>query len=105
MPDTMSFISDNQNVTIVGDNLAVEFTAAGPSDISIYLSGLNTHVTTMSSAGNTVIHEQGDYTTFTDLGGSLTIYGFAAKSICEPTLGSPVRMRLPMCNRTGTAAR
>jgi hypothetical protein len=79
----MSFISSNQNVTIVGDNFAVEFTAAGPSDISIYLSGLNTHVTTMSSAGNMVIHEQGDYTTFTDLGGSLTIYGFAAHDVID----------------------
>jgi hypothetical protein len=74
----MSFIYDNQNVNIVGDNFAVEFTAAG-----IYLSGLNNHVTTMSSAGNTVIHEQGDYTTFTDLGGSLTIYGFAAHDIID----------------------
>ena len=83
MPATMSFIYDNQNVTIVGDNLAVEFTAAGPSDISIYLSGLNTHVTTTSSAGDTVIHEQGDYTTFTDRGGSLTIYGFAAHDIID----------------------
>jgi hypothetical protein len=78
MPATMSFIYDNQNVNIVGDNFAVEFTAAG-----IYLSGLNNHVTTMSSAGNTVIHEQGDYTTFTDLGGSLTIYGFAAHDIID----------------------
>ena len=51
--------------------------------MSIYLSGLNTHVTTMSSGGDTVIHEQGDYTTFTDLGGSLTIYGFAAHDIID----------------------
>jgi len=58
MPDTMSFIYGNQNVNIVGDNFAVAFTAAGPSDMRIYLSGRNTHVTTMSSAGDTAIHEQ-----------------------------------------------
>src|SRR5690242_13408279 len=83
MPDTMSFIYDDQNVTIVGDNLAVAFTAAGPSNISIYLSGRNAQVTTMSSAGDTAIPEQGDYTTFTDLGGSLTIYGFAPHDIID----------------------
>ena len=94
MPDTMSFIYDNQNYSIVGDNFALS--NVPPPDhanseqmnyltnsISIYLSGLNNHVTTMSSAGNTVIHERGDYTTFTDLGGSLTIYGFAAHDIID----------------------
>jgi len=56
----MSFICDNQNVNVVGDNFAVAFTAAGRSNMSIYLSGLNTHVTTLSSAGDTAIREQGD---------------------------------------------
>ena len=83
MPNTMSFIYNNQNVNIVGDNFALAFTATGPSNMSINLSGLNNHVTTTSSAGDTVIHEQGDYTTFTDLGGSLTIYGFAAHDIID----------------------
>jgi hypothetical protein len=90
----MSFIYDHQTYSIVGDNFALSH--APPPDnanseqvnyltnsISIYLSGLNNHVTTMSSAGNTVIHERGDYTTFTDLGGSLTIYGFAAHDIID----------------------
>jgi hypothetical protein len=90
MPNIMSFIYDNQvnivgdnfNVNIVGDNFTVASTA-GPSNMSIYLSGLNTHVTTMSSGGDTVIHEQGDYTTFTDLRGTLTIYGFAAHDVID----------------------
>jgi hypothetical protein len=93
MPDTMSFIYDDQNYNIFGDNLALSTNAPLPDhanseqvnylNISIYLSGLNNHVTTISSDGNTVIHEQGDYTTFTALGGSLTIYGFAAHDIID----------------------
>jgi hypothetical protein len=92
MPDTMSFIYDNQNYNVIGDNFALS--NAPPPDQAdseqvnymnnnVYLSGLYNHITTMSSTGNTVIHEQGDYTTFTDLGGSMTIYGFAAHDIID----------------------
>ena len=84
MSDTMSFIYNNQNYSIVGDNFALS-NAPKPDHIDngVYVSGVYNRVTTMSSSGNTFIHEQGDYTTFTALGGSLTIYGFAAHDIID----------------------
>ena len=84
MSDTMSFIYNNQNYSIVGDNFALS-NAPKPDHIDngVYVSGVYNHVTTMSSSGNTFIHEQGDYTTFTDLGGRMTIYGFAAHDVID----------------------